>query len=328
MVGKILGGIAAKRTPFNPLDRSRIIEGTICKGNKRKYYQGGVRYREKTKDVAADMFGCNLTCTFCWADEERAGPPDFYSPIEIAGKMFALASQKFGSNDWAYLMLTRGEPCIGRDHLVGIMDEVKRFDVSRYGSFYFELQTNGILLGADQGEYARELASRGPDSLHVRISLKGGTPEGFEKRTGAAGKFLEYQYRAINHLKGAKIKTTIAAMIDPLLMTREERDELLRRLKDSGCISDKHHYNVLRGWSEEEWLQRLLTGSNGIFSSPYSGDTDWPQRGRWAYVEFESIYPYSGVARRLKAAGCEDIIDGIKRRYPSKVQDIKEELGE
>ena len=68
-----------------------------------------------------------------------------------------------------------------KDHLLQVLELVGTTD------YLFMLETNGILLGHDQN-YSEEL-DRFRNNLHVRVSLKAGTPEGFQRRTGAAGKY-------------------------------------------------------------------------------------------------------------------------------------------
>jgi Predicted Fe-S oxidoreductase len=64
----------------------------------------------------------------------------------------------------------------------------------------------------------------------VRISLKGGSREGFEFRTGAKGEALDLQFKAVEILKAANLRFHVAAMTDPRIMSLEERKKLVERL--------------------------------------------------------------------------------------------------
>ena len=66
--------------------------------------------------------------------------------------------------------------------------------------------------------------------LYVRISLKGGSREGFEFRTGAKGEALDLQFKAVEILKAANLRFHVAAMTDPRIMSLEERKKLVERL--------------------------------------------------------------------------------------------------
>ncbi len=113
-----------------------------------------------------------------------------------------------------------------KDHLLGVLELVK---TTRY---LFILETNGILLGHDPG-YAKEL-EQFSSNLHVRVSLKAGTPGGFQKRTGAAGKFYELPFMGIKNLAQTKLDFHVACMSDPRVMPKEERHVVISKLKQLG----------------------------------------------------------------------------------------------
>ena len=95
----------------------------------------------------------------------------------------------------------------------------------------FILETNGILLGADPG-YVNKLKKY--KNVHIRVSLKAGTPEGFERRTGGRGKFYELPYRAVEYLNASGMNFHVAAMTDSRMMPKEERAVLIDRLQSIG----------------------------------------------------------------------------------------------
>jgi len=139
------------------------------------------------------------------------------------------------------LRISGGEPTIGKDHLLGVLEFVKTTN------YLFMLETNGILLGYDQ-DYAKKL-DQFSRNLHVRVSLKAGTPEGFQRRTGAVGKFYELPYLAIKNLAQTNLEFHVACMSDPRVMPKEERMTMLEKLKEVG-----YH-----GYLEEEYCNPYLT---------------------------------------------------------------------
>lgn len=130
---------------------------------------------------------------------------------------------------------------LGKRHLLEVL---KRIEPAGYE---FILETNGIPIAADE-EYAADLAQFA--SVHVRVSLKAGTAEGFEVRTGARGECWELPFAglragsfvAVERLLAAGADFHVAAMTDPRLMPQAERRALLVRLRRAGYT----------GWVEEE----------------------------------------------------------------------------
>jgi uncharacterized Fe-S cluster-containing radical SAM superfamily protein len=209
--------------PFDPIELAKLTEAKVSRGSSRKYtdfYCVGV-YGGISTGYAV---GCCLRCIFCWVDFSRDFPDKhghFCSPEEVAHRLIANARRK----DISKLRISGGEPMLCREHLLSVLDLLEG------KGFAFILETNGIPLG-DDDSYAQELARYG--DVYVRVSLKAGTAEGFEERTGAKGKFWELPFQAIESLIRAGINFHVAAMTDPRLMPSEERGNLLRKLRQIG----------------------------------------------------------------------------------------------
>lgn len=209
--------------PFDPLDLAQETEAVVCKGSARKYtefYCTGV-YRGISTGY---LVGCYLRCIFCWVDWSRDFPErsgKLYSPQEVFKFLVTNATK----NKFSKLRISGGEPTLGREHLLELLTLVKGTD------YLFVLETNGILLGADR-RYAEQL--RNFPNIHIRVSLKAGTEEGFERRTGAKGEFYDLPFKAVEYLKGTGVSFHVAAMTDPRLIDKAERGEMLRRLKAIG----------------------------------------------------------------------------------------------
>ena len=178
---------------YDPVKLSQEIERIVAKGKLRKYYRfRGTRFYGGI--ATADCVGCNLSCYYCWSDKPRKRPGEigrFYSPKEVVDKIIAI----MGKRDFSQARISGNEPTIAREHLIATLKEFTRRSNAR-----FILETNGILLGHDES-YAYEVANL--KQVHVRVSLKGCSPEQFFKLTGAKPEAFELQLKALENLVNA-----------------------------------------------------------------------------------------------------------------------------
>lgn len=223
-------------TPFGPLELAKETEKVVTRkgrsGLERKYtgiYSAAV-YKGVATGYAA---GCCLRCIYCWSSWSRDYPEEFgkfYSPKEVAEKLFQAAREGIVSPGWQRfqktkvekLRLSGCEPTIGKEHLLTLLEYVEES-----GYPLFILETNGILLGCDK-DYAKKLAKF--RKLYVRVSFKAATPQGFTQRTGALGRFYEAPFRALEYLLQEGIDARAAAMTDPKVMPETERKLLIEKL--------------------------------------------------------------------------------------------------
>ncbi|MEW6684700.1 MAG: radical SAM protein [Candidatus Edwardsbacteria bacterium] len=209
--------------PYDPLELVSTTEKIVSKDSQRKYtnfYCTGVYGGISTGYTV----GCCLRCIFCWVDFSREFPEDygeFYSPEEV----FKRLTENAQTNKLSKLRISGGEPTLCKNHLLKLLKLIEETD------YLFVLETNGILLGANLG-YAEALGQY--SHFHLRLSLKAGTPESFQKRTGAKGEFFELPFQAIKNLMKNNIDFHLAVMSDPRLMPQEERKVLLQKLKQLG----------------------------------------------------------------------------------------------
>ncbi len=224
--------VARGSRAYDPLKVARMTERLVCKGivttmgstvYLRKYTNF---YVAKTYGRAANAYtvGCCLRCIFCSVERSRDFPERygvFYAPKDVVQRLLRLAEER----DTDKLKISGGEPAIGKEHLLSVLDLLSETD------YQFILETNGILLGAST-DYAGAL--RKYKNLHVRVSLKAGNAQGFEERTGAIGQSYILPFIAIKNLKEAGIDFHVACMSDPEIMPREERLDMLRELKNVG----------------------------------------------------------------------------------------------
>lgn len=226
-------------SPYDPIELAKRTEEIACRGSSRKYtafYKVGVYGGISTGYTV----GCCLRCIYCWVEWSRDFPEEhggFYTPQQAFQNLVFHAKEKKVSK----LRISGGEPPLCKGHLLQVLERV------RFTNYLFILETNGILLGHDQN-YAKELEQFGRN-LHVRVSLKAGGAEGFQKRTGAVGKFYELPYMAIKNLKETKLEYHVACMSDPRVMSSQERGVMLEKLKEIG-------YD---GYLEEEYCEPYPT---------------------------------------------------------------------
>ncbi len=215
--------LTQKSEPFDPIELAKKTEKIVCKGRARKYtdfYCTGVYGGISTGYTV----GCPLKCVFCWVDWSRDFPStsgSFISPEQVFSCLESNA-KKMGVKK---MRISGGEPILCPEHLFSILDLVRRTD------YLFILETNGLLLGNDL-EYVNRLKKY--KNLHIRVSLKAGSPEGFENRTGGMRKFYDLPFQAIEYLRRAGVSFHVAAMTDSRLMPRKERTMMLGKLKAIG----------------------------------------------------------------------------------------------
>jgi len=206
--------------PFDPLQIALQTEEIVSKGKSRKYtafYCTGVYGGISTGYTV----GCCLRCVFCWVDWSRDFPQregEFLSAEQVFSRLSANAKK----SGFRKMRISGGEPTLCFDHLESVLDLVNET------SLLFILETNGLLLGKVP-EYAQRLKKF--RNIHVRVSLKAGSSEGFEKRTGGKGEFYELPFKAIEYLKQERISFHVAAMTDSRLMSEEERQMMLKKLR-------------------------------------------------------------------------------------------------
>ncbi len=214
--------------PFDPVelakDTERIVTRLGSNGLERKYedfYATGVYGGIAT----GYSVGCCLRCVFCWVSWSRDFPERFgrfCSPGE-AFQGIVEAARKYRVRK---ARVSGAEPTLGKEHLLALLELIetsKDIDL-------FILETNGILFGIDE-DYVRRISRFG--KVHVRVSLKAGTPEAFTRKTGVRPEAFELPFQAIRHLLDHQVSFHVAAMsADPRFMTKEERWSLIERLAE------------------------------------------------------------------------------------------------
>lgn len=208
---------------FDPLQLNRKTESIVINNNKRKYLRFGTTPDYRTGISTGYAAGCNLRCAFCWANETRDDlsiADNFYAPDEV----FEILQDKVTFNPKIdKIRISDGESTIGRDHLLGVIQHVESSKLK-----LFVVETNGINLGNDES-YVKELSSF--KKVFVRVSLKGGTPESYSRKTRAFKESFELPFQAISFLKKYGIGFGVSAMsADPRFMDPLERIALIVKL--------------------------------------------------------------------------------------------------
>jgi len=207
--------------PYDPLWLAKKTEEIVCKGDMRKYtafYATGVYGGIAT----GYTIGCCLRCYYCWVDWSRDFPDQygkFYSPKE-AFENLQNTAKKY---DVKKARISGAEPTIGKRHLLGLLEFIENSNIS-----LFILETNGILFGQDE-DYVEKVSRF--KKVHVRLCLKAGFAKGFQQRTGAKEDKFELPYKAIENLLKYRASFHIAAMTDPRIMDKIEREALIWKLR-------------------------------------------------------------------------------------------------
>ncbi len=202
---------------YDPVERHQEIEKSVVQkrigGDLRKYYR--FRHDRWYRGViTGDIAGCGLQCRFCWVrpePQEGGEAPGFYKAEEAAERILRLMKE----NRINQVRLSGGEPTIGRGHLLRLLTVLQRRRIR------FILETNGILLGADE-TYAQDLAPF--PFLHVRVSLKGCSAEEFARLTGSDPGGFHLQLSALEKLRKAGVSAHPAVMVS--FSSRESMDRL------------------------------------------------------------------------------------------------------
>lgn len=217
--------------PFDPVRLAKETEEIVCMGDKRKYtnfYATGVYGGIATGYTV----GCCLRCVFCWVDLSREFPEKygrFYSPEEAFHEL-RKAAYDYRTKK---LRISGAEPTLGKEHLLGLLERVEGSEFT-----LFILETNGILFGIDES-YVTEVSKF--KKVHVRVSLKAGTPQAFSQKTGAKSDSFEIPFDAIRNLLKHRARFHVAAMsADPRIMTPEERISLGQRLTEISPLLAKN----------------------------------------------------------------------------------------
>jgi len=207
--------------PFDPVELLEQTERIVCSGSERKYtnfYATGVYGGIATGYTV----GCCLRCIFCWVDLSREYPERYgkFYPPEEAFYELSKTAKKYGT---AKLRISGAEPTLGKEHLLCLLSLVEE---SMFKLFI--LETNGIYFGIDES-YVEEVSKF--RKVHVRVSLKAGTPQDFTRKTGAKPEAFEIPFNGIRNLTRYGARFHVAAMsADPRIMSPMERLSLLQKL--------------------------------------------------------------------------------------------------
>ena len=175
---------------YDPLKLTELTEQVVIRGNKRKYAHLGKYLRFYGGIVSATEVGCNLRCKFCFSDNPVRKPSQtgrFYTPEEV----FLSLIKKAKAYKTKLISSSASEGTLGKKHLFELLDLV---DSSEY---IYVLETNGITIGSDPN-FAKQLSKY--KNLHVRVSIKGCSPDEYFTLTNANIDSYIYPYKALKNL--------------------------------------------------------------------------------------------------------------------------------
>ena len=192
----------SKSEGFDPLALNAKTEQIVVDGNKRKYVQLGRSLRFYGGTTSATEVGCNLRCKFCFSDQPVWNPKNtgrFYTPQQVFDGL-AKNARRYGHK---LISASASEGTIGLQHLYELLDLVEQSE------FIYILETNGMNLGANP-EIAQQLAKY--KRLHVRVSIKGCSPDEFHVLTGAQREAYEWPFKALRNLIDAGVSCNACVM--------------------------------------------------------------------------------------------------------------------
>lgn len=187
--------------PFNPIQRSKVIESLVMKGNARRYYR--FRYARFYKGIiTCDASGCNLLCGYCWNITKNTSIESckdrFFTPEEVASRVKAL-QLRHGVNQFR---ISGCEPILGEASVKHLSEVIKLCKSKAV------IETNGILIGKDPS--LLDFIPR--KNTRIRVTIKADSPKSFESITGAKASAYKYQIKAIQALTEHDRPFTIAFM--------------------------------------------------------------------------------------------------------------------
>lgn len=191
-----------KNKGYDPIALAAKTEQIVVDGNRRKYVQLGRPLRFYGGTTSATEVGCNLRCKFCFSDQPVWNPKHtgrFYSPQEVFDGLTNTA-RRYGHK---LISASASEATIGLNHLYELLDLVEQSE------FIYIVETNGLNIGADSS-IASQLAKY--RRVHVRVSIKGTSPEEFHALTGADPAAYELAYRGLDHLIEAGVSCNACIM--------------------------------------------------------------------------------------------------------------------
>ena len=180
---------------YDPVALAAATEKVVVAGNRRKYASLARPLRFYGGTSSATEVGCNLRCKYCFSDRPVRKPGStgkFYTPQQVFDALDASARR----HGHKLISASASEGTLGRQHLFELLELV---DQSPY---VFVLETNGMTLG-DDPEFAQQLAQF--RNLHVRVSIKGTSPEEYHTLTGARASSYALPFRALEHLIAAGV---------------------------------------------------------------------------------------------------------------------------
>jgi uncharacterized Fe-S cluster-containing radical SAM superfamily protein len=173
------------------------------------------------------LAGCNLKCIHCWAGPDREDPEGTawmpWAELQRRIQCYRRENRLNASSD--RVRLSGGEPVLG-ERFFDLLEALLVLP----GRVYVE--TNGVVLGAHPAWCERLAGLR--ERVILKVSLKAGTPEQFERLTGCSRIAWESAWTAVEalHRSGAAFDLN-ALTRAPELFTSAERAALLSRLEET-----------------------------------------------------------------------------------------------
>ena len=188
---------------------------------------------------------CNLSCPVCFASANKKEPRDL-SIEEISSQYDFLMSHGGPFN----IQLSGGEPTVRDD-----LPEIIRLGRKK-GFKFFQLNTNGIRLGSDDGEYAKILKDAGLDTVFLQFD--GLDDEVYMTLRGA--KLFGIKEKAIENSVKAKLGVVLVPVIAPSVNDNQVGDIIKYALSKAPGVRGVHFQPISYfGRCSQERPQKPIT---------------------------------------------------------------------
>jgi uncharacterized protein len=154
------------------------------------------------------VHGCNLACTYCFAQQGDYGLGDKRMSEETAAKAIDWASERRGDNKRINVGFFGGEPMLNMKTIRSAVEHARERGAEHEHGVGFHITTNGTLLTEDNVKYIAE------NQIGVQVSLDGKPEVNDRFRIYSSGKGSHAQVRkGVERLKKATNRLTLRGTI-------------------------------------------------------------------------------------------------------------------
>lgn len=162
-----------------------------------KYSPGWKNYDGGYQEIRWDLFGCNLSCSFCWSPASR--PPEISDPLRAvtSEEVVSITLDRLGEQSCTFFRFTGGEPTLQWDGLAEVLTQLQTALMPPRPPIL--IQTNGIAIGRGEVDLSSLSEDREQNYL-FEISFKGTNAAEFSLLTNRPAELYQYQLAGYQRL--------------------------------------------------------------------------------------------------------------------------------